>query len=125
MMPWLFFVGMLGGGIGAVARFVIDGLIMRHVPSGFPLGIFLINTTGSLLLGFLTGLADPSVLGAQVLFVLGQGVMGGYTTFSTAMVDTVHMIQKRTYGRALVNSLAMIVVTVAAAFAGLALARGI
>jgi len=96
---------------------------MRHARSGYPWGTFVINCTGSLLLGFLTGLADAVTLGSDWLFILGSGVMGGYTTFSTAMVDTVHMLQKRTYTRALVNAIGMIVVTVALALLGLQLGR--
>lgn len=122
MSAGLFLLAMLGGGVGAVARFVIDGLIMRHVRSGFPWGTFVINTTGSLILGFLTGLAAGSA-DAPWLFVLGGGVLGGYTTFSTAMVDTVHMIHARTWGRSLVNSVGMIIVTVVAATLGLLLGR--
>ena len=63
------------------------------------------------------------MLDAQWLFVLGGGLMGGYTTFSTAMLDTVHMLQKRTYGRALINGLVMIVVTVILALIGLLVGR--
>ena len=124
-MNAVFLLAIVGGGIGAATRFVIDGLIMRHANSGFPWGTFIINTTGSLLLGFLTGLSDSSLLDASWLMVLGGGVMGGYTTFSTAMVDTVHMIQKRTYGRALWNGIGMLVVTVAAALLGLLVGRAL
>ncbi len=73
----------------------------------------------------LIGLADSSVLDAQWPFILGGGVMGGYTTFSAAMVDTVHMLQKRTYGRALLNGIGMLVLTVALALLGLLLGRAL
>jgi len=121
----VFLLVMLGGGIGAALRFIIDGLIMRRVTSGYSWGTFVINSTGSFLLGLLTGLSDSSVLSADWLAVLGGGVMGGYTTFSTAMVDTVHMIQHRTYGRALFNAFGMIVVTVLLALLGLVLGRSL
>ena len=125
-MTWgVFLLAVVGGGLGASLRFVTDGLIMRRVHSGYPWGTFVINSVGSLLLGFLTGLSDSSVLDAAWLTILGGGVMGGFTTFSTAMVDTVHMLQKRTYGRFLVNSLGMLVLTVLLAVVGLAIGRAL
>lgn len=119
----VFLAAVVGGGIGASLRFVVDGLIMRHVKSGFPWGTAIINVSGSFLLGLLTGLAASSVLDSEWLFVIGGGVMGGYTTFSTAMVDTVHLFQKGRHRDAWINGLGMIVVTVLAAMLGLALGR--
>ncbi|MCR2792064.1 CrcB family protein [Microbacterium sp. zg.Y625] len=121
----VFLLAVVGGGLGAAIRFVTDGLIMRRVTSGYPWGTFVINSVGSLLLGFLTGLSDSSVLDAAWLTILGGGVMGGFTTFSTAMVDTVHMLQKRTYGRFFANSLGMLVLTVLLAVVGLAIGRAL
>lgn len=121
----IFVLAAIGGGVGAIIRFTLDGLIMSRVRGGYPWGTFVINSTGSLLLGFLTGLSDSSLLDAPWLFIIGGGVMGGYTTFSTAMVDTVHMLQKRTYGRALWNSVGELVVAVAVAVIGLAIGRSL
>ena len=121
----VFLLAALGGGIGAGLRFVIDGLIMRRVKSGYPLGTFVINVTGSFVLGLLTGLSDSSLLDAYWLFILGGGVMGGYTTFSTAMVDTVYMLQKRTYGRALWNAFGTLLITVIVALIGLLLGQAL
>lgn len=125
MNAGIFLLAAVGGGIGAALRFIVDGLIMRGARSGFPWGTFVINTTGSLILGFLTGLADSSLLASSWLFILGGGVMGGYTTFSTALVDTVHILQKRTYGPAIWNAFGMLVVTVASALIGLLLGRAL
>lgn len=119
----MFLLACLGGGIGACLRFVVDGLVMRRVSSGFPLGIFLINASGSFLLGFLTGLADSSVLDGTWLFIISAGVMGGYTTFSTAMVDTVHLLREEAWGRATVNAASMLVAGVVLALIGLAVGR--
>lgn len=115
----------IGGGIGATLRFVIDGLIMRRVTSGYPWGTAVINATGSFLVGLLTGLADSSVLDSPWLFIIGSGLMGGYTTFGSAMVDTVHLIQKGRIRDAWVNGLGMIVVTVLVATLGLLLGRAL
>lgn len=115
----------LGGGVGAALRFVVDGAVMHRERSGFPWGTFLVNTTGSFALGLLAGLADSSLLSVEWLAVLGGGVLGGYTTFSTAVVDTARMLHRGAVGRALWNGVGMIVVTVVVAVAGLALGRAL
>lgn len=121
----LWLLVMAGGGIGASLRFITDGLIMRRVHSGFPWGTMVINVVGSLILGFLTGLAGSSILDADWLMILGGGMMGGFTTFSTAMVDTAKMLEKRTWGRFAANAFGMLVLAVAAAMLGLALGRAL
>ncbi|MGO4599234.1 fluoride efflux transporter FluC [Terrabacter sp. 2RAF25] len=84
----------VAGGIGAVSRFLTDTLVSRHNPFRMPLGTLLINVTGSLVLGVLTGLlaaGPPDSTGATVRAVLGTGFCGGYTTFSTASVESVRL----------------------------------
>lgn len=76
-------VGVLGA-IGSWARFELSGLIAARRPSDFPLGTLVVNLTGGFLLGLLTG---ASVTG-HALLVFGTGLLGGYTTFSTWMVET-------------------------------------
>lgn len=84
----------VAGGIGAVSRFLADTFVARHNPFRMPLGTLLINVTGSLVLGLLTGLlaaGAPDSTGANVRAVLGTGFCGGYTTFSTASVESVRL----------------------------------
>ncbi|MDI6022287.1 CrcB family protein [Leucobacter sp. UT-8R-CII-1-4] len=86
----------VAGGIGAALRFVVDGAVMARVArkvagSPFPLGILLVNLSGSLMIGLLTGLASNS---GQIVTVFGIGLLGGYTTFSTASVDTVRLLRR-------------------------------
>jgi CrcB protein len=84
----------LGGGLGAVTRFVVDAVVARRNPFRVPLGTMLINVTGSLVLGLVTGLLVAGSTGsasATVRAVLGTGFCGGYTTFSTASVETVRL----------------------------------
>ena len=75
------------GALGAVARFRMDSAVSARVPSDFPLGTLVVNLTGSFALGILVG-AEPS---HRVAFLLGTGFMGGYTTFSTWMVESVRL----------------------------------
>jgi fluoride exporter len=73
----------VAGAAGAWARFYVGGLVTARRPSAFPYGTFTVNLTGGFLLGLLTGL---SVTG-DALLVLGTGLLGAYTTFSTWMVE--------------------------------------
>ena len=76
-------VGLVGAA-GAYARFALAAAVTARRPSAFPYGTFVVNLTGGFLLGLLKGL---SVTG-DALLVFGTGLLGGYTTFSTWMVET-------------------------------------
>jgi CrcB protein len=118
--PWLFAVVCVAGGVGAALRFVVDGLIRARVRLAYPLATTVINVTGSFGLGLLTGLGSHAGLPHAWVLVLGGGVMGGYTTFSTASVETVRLVEQRRWGLALLNGVGMLVLSVAAAAVGLA-----
>ncbi len=75
-------VGVLGAA-GAYARFQVGGAITARRPSAFPFGTFAINLTGSFALGFLTGLG----VSHDARLMVGTGLLGAYTTFSTWMVE--------------------------------------
>jgi CrcB protein len=111
----------MAGGLGAVARLVLDGLIRGRHALEYPVGTTLINVSGSFLLGLLGGLALRHGLPTSWHLVLGTGFLGGYTTFSTASVETVRLLQDRRFAAAIANGLGQIVVASAAAAAGLAL----
>lgn len=112
----------IGGGAGAALRFVLDGVVKARV-ARFPLGTMVINVSGSLVLGLLTGLGEAGTLALPVVAVLGTGMMGGYTTFSTASVETVRLLQSGNTRLAVLNGLGMLVVSVGAAALGLWLGR--
>ena len=109
----------LGGGVGAAARYALDRVVAARWRGRFPLGTFLVNVSGSLALGLLTGLL---VDGSLPVVLLGTGVLGGYTTFSTASYDTVRLARERRFSTALVYGVGTMVVTVVAAALGLWLA---
>lgn len=119
MTPWIFVALCAAGGVGAALRFVVDGLVRSRARSVFPWGTAVINVTGSLVLGVLTGLTLSAVLAPQWVLVLGAGMMGGYTTFSTASIETMRLVQEREYVMAATNGLVVLVVTVAVGFGGL------
>jgi CrcB protein len=84
MTAWTWIAVAALGGIGAVARFLLDSLVSARSSAGFPLGTLTINLTGAFVLGFLTGLG----LGGQALLLAGTATVGAYTTFSTWMLES-------------------------------------
>jgi CrcB protein len=112
----------LSGGLGAVARFVLDGALRMRLRWVVPAGTLVINVSGSLLLGVLTGIIVFHAAPDDWRIVLGTGFLGGYTTFSTASFETARLVIERKGVASVANSLGMLVLTLAAAAAGLALA---
>lgn len=118
MIVWL----TLAGGVGAAARFALDGAVRTRWPSQFPWGILLVNVLGSFLLGFLTGLVLDGDADPAWRLVLGVGFCGGFTTFSTAMTDTVRLAREGARWPAVANLLATVAAGLLAAAFGLGLA---
>jgi len=112
------YVALLGG-TGAVARFVLDGFIRSKWASLVPMGTLVINVSGSLLLGVMTGLVMVGIESTDLRVLLGTGFCGGYTTFSTAMIDTVRLMQQRRWVAAFLNGAGMLVLALAAAVLGI------
>jgi CrcB protein len=106
------------GAAGAYARFAVAAAVTARRPGAFPWGTFVVNLTGGFALGVLTG---AGVTGAA-LFVVGTGFMGGYTTFSTWMVETQRLGEDAEIGLATVYLLGSMVAGLAATGAGWALA---
>jgi CrcB protein len=108
----------LAGGIGAALRLVLDSLIRTRLKTTYPIGTTLINVTGSLLLGLLTGLTAAQLLQQPFQLIMGTGLLGGYTTFSAASFETVRLLEDRQYLAAALNSLGMLISCTAAAALG-------
>ncbi len=111
----------LAGGLGAVARFVLDGVVRDRTGGRFPYGTVLVNLSGSLLLGFLTGLVAAHLVPEDLRLIIGTGLLGGYTTFSTASFESLRLAQERRPVAALLNGLGTLVAGVALAGLGLVL----
>ncbi len=111
----------LAGGAGAVLR----ALLIHHVGAArldpLPLGTLLVNSSGSLVLGVLTGLALYHGLGSHILAVIGVGLCGGYTTWSTASWETIHLLHTGHRSRAVVYTVGGLAVCLASATAGIGL----
>lgn len=80
-LPWVG-VGALGA-LGALGRFAVDGVVSARWPSDFPFGTLAVNLSGGFALGVLVGLG----VAGDAILLLGTGLLGGYTTFSTWMFE--------------------------------------
>jgi CrcB protein len=119
MSPWLFAAAAVAGGIGAGLRYLVDVLVVGGRPARFPLGILVVNITGSFALGLLTGFS-AQIVASEAGWIAGVGLLGGYTTFSTVSVESVLMMQSGEARRGWLNVVGTLIFGVAAAAAGVA-----
>jgi CrcB protein len=106
-------VGLLGG-VGALARFMVDGLVDARFAAGFPWGTFAVNISGALALGLLAGVA----LHGNALILIGAATLGSYTTFSTWMLETDRSVEDDRMPAAVLNVILTLAVGLAAAELG-------
>ena len=117
----LFAVVALGGLIGAPCRFLVDRAVSGRIESDLPWGTLVINLTGSLLLGFLTGLALGHHLPAVPKALLATGFCGAYTTFSTFTYESVRLLEDGQLLEAAGNVAVSVAIGLGAAAIGLAI----
>ncbi|WP_430592146.1 fluoride efflux transporter CrcB [Humidisolicoccus flavus] len=94
----------LAGAVGSCLRYLVGELVPKD-PDHFPLGTALVNTSGSFAIGLALGLSSAEVLSPEVTMVFSVGLLGGYTTFSTASVDSVQLAMRKHPTLALTNSI--------------------
>lgn len=109
----------VSGGLGAALRYVVDLLLTPGEGGRFPVGILVVNVSGSFALGLLTGLGTS--VAPELAVAAGMGLLGGYTTFSTVSVETVLLAQRRRWRDAALNLVGTLALAVLAAGAGLLL----
>jgi CrcB protein len=90
---------LVAGGFGAVLRFLLDGAVGRRMASAFPWGTFVVNLSGAFVLGLLAGIVLPK----DAALVVGTGLVGAFTTFSTWMFETHRLVEERQGRVALLN----------------------
>jgi CrcB protein len=108
--------------VGAAGRYLLTQLVQHWHDSALPWGTFAVNVSGSLLLGLVTGLSLHHGLPARPFTVIGVGFIGGYTTWSTFVWESVAFAESGAWRPAVLNLLGSLAVGLAAASAGLALA---
>ena len=122
MTGWmLFLLVAAAGGVGAGLRYAVDAIVMRGRRGRFPLGILIVNVTGSFALGVVAGLG--SAIDGGWATAIGVGLLGGYTTFSTVSVETVLLGRGGRRDWAWLNLVGTLVVSGLAAALGVGLGR--
>jgi len=117
---------LVGAAFGALGRYEAGRWIHRLVDTTRPVGTVVVNVTGAFCLGVVVGVAGEGHLGDDAVDVVGVGLLGGYTTFSTWMVESVELADGAARGGAAAgigNVILPLVAGVAAAAAGLAVSR--
>lgn len=109
---------MLGGAIGAPARYLADLYVRKWIGADFPWGTMAVNAVGSFVLGLLAGAAASGVLPGWVLTLAGTGFCGALTTFSTFSYETVRLAEDGRWGSAALNVLGSLAVGTAAVSLG-------
>ena len=126
LMPSILLV-FLGGGLGAVCRYLVTTQVGARFGTVFPFGTLTVNTVGSFLMGLIMGVL---LLAEQHQFAAGPwkllltvGFLGGFTTFSSFSMETMTLVRGGSLFYAAANVLATLVLGFAAVMAGLVLGR--
>jgi len=115
----------VAGAVGAPARYLLDGFVQDRTESAFPWGTFVVNVSGSFLLGLITGAALYHAFPNTPKVWLGTGFCGAYTTFSSFTFETIRLLEDGDVTEALQNAAASLIVAALAAAAGLAIAAAL
>jgi CrcB protein len=114
----------LGGGLGSVLRHTVNVICPRYLGTDFPYHTFIINITGSTVMGLIAGyFAFKGDASQSWRLFLMTGILGGYTTFSAFSLDTAVLYERGEIGLALFYVLGSVIFSILGLFAGLALVR--
>nr|WP_272921634.1 fluoride efflux transporter CrcB [Streptomyces sp. SID8354] len=114
-----------GAMVGAPLRFLTDRFVQARHDTVLPWGTFAVNVVGSLILGLLTGAAAAGAAGPHTRLLLGTGLCGALTTYSTFSYETLRLTVDGARRYAVLNVVLSLVAGLAAAFAGVALGRAL
>lgn len=125
MLKYLLLIGS-GGFLGSIARFWVQWFVTRHLQWTFPLGTFLVNIAGCLIIGILWGLTDkPHHLSKSWRFFLATGFCGGFTTFSSFSLENITLLRHGEYFHFFLYTSLSIFLGLLAVYAGYMLARSL
>lgn len=122
-MNWLLVV--VGAMVGAPLRYLTDRAVQSRHDAVFPWGTLAVNITGCLILGLLTGAAAASAAGSPLQLLLGTGLCGALTTYSTFSYETLRLAETGAGFYAAANVVASVLAGLGAAFAGVSLAQAV
>jgi len=113
----------IGGGLGALLRYLISAVIQKQSASLFPYGTLVVNLIGALAIGFLWELFQNFTISTNIRVLIFMGILGGFTTFSTFSLETFNLLKDRQYMTALLNIVASNLFCIILVFAGSFMAR--
>lgn len=122
-MNWLLVIA--GAVVGAPLRYLTDRAVQSRHDSVFPWGTFLVNVSGCLVLGLLTGAAAQGAASSHLQLLLGTGLCGALTTYSTFSYETLRLTETGAGLYAVVNVVGSVIAGLGAAFAGVAIAQAV
>jgi len=93
----------IGGGLGALLRYLLSEIIQRQSASLFPYGTLTVNLMGALFIGFLWELFQNINISTNIRVFIFMGIIGAFTTFSTFSLETLNLIKDKQYSTALIN----------------------
>jgi CrcB protein len=115
----------VGGMVGAPLRYLTDRAVQSRHDTHFPWGTFAVNVCGSLVLGTLTGAVAAGAAGTHLQLLLGTGLCGALTTYSTFSYETLRLAQSGARFHAAANAIASVTAGLGAAFVGVAAAQAL
>lgn len=119
--PLDYLVVAAGGALGACLRYFIGGFLLARTQTPFPLATFIINVSGSFIIGFFLTLATERLnVSPHLRLAIAVGFVGAYTTFSTFEYETIRLIEEGHLIHAVLNVVLSIVVGFAAVWGGIA-----
>jgi CrcB protein len=108
-----------GGFLGAISRYTLSGFVHRYVPGAFPVGTLCVNLVGCFLIGALMALVqDRKLFAPETRLLIGVGILGSLTTFSTLGYETVELLRSGESRLALLSVVANVVFGVAGVILG-------
>ncbi|MGC5398277.1 fluoride efflux transporter CrcB [Streptomyces sp. DT20] len=122
-MNWLLVIA--GAAVGAPLRYLTDRAVQSRHDTVFPWGTFTVNVTGCLVLGLLTGAVTAGAASSHVQLLLGTGLCGALTTYSTFSYETLRLAEDGARFYAAVNVVASVVAGLGAVFVGVTLAQAL
>ncbi|EPD63119.1 fluoride efflux transporter CrcB [Streptomyces sp. HGB0020] len=122
-MNWLLVVA--GAAVGAPVRYLTDRAVQSRHDTVFPWGTFAVNVCGSLILGLLTGAVSAGAAGSHLQLLIGTGLCGALTTYSTFSYETLRLTETGAGLYAAANVVGSVLAGLGAAFVGVSVAQAL
>ncbi|MEU9211055.1 fluoride efflux transporter CrcB [Streptomyces sp. NPDC048415] len=122
-MNWLLVV--IGASVGAPLRYLTDRAVQLRHDTVFPWGTLVVNVTGCLVLGLLTGAASAGHASGHLQLLIGTGLCGALTTYSTFSYETLRLTETGAGLYAAANAIVSVTAGLGAAFAGVSFAQAL